>query len=137
MNNIRQFKLGTGEELIWQVLQWADAEEDDPDIVVRHAYEVNYIDDNQRGYRVYNLKPWMTMQEGDENFITINTMHIMSQAKPDQNLIEQFERAIENSKLTEEEIAEKVEKYLKKVKVKIEEQENVINFPSIDRDKLH
>ena len=59
MNNIRQFKLGTGEELICQVLQWADVEEDDPDIVVRHAYEVNYIDDNQRGYRVYNLKPWM------------------------------------------------------------------------------
>ena len=135
MNDIRQFKLSSGEELICQVLEWGD--EESADIVVRHAYEVHFIDDNQRGYRIYNLKPWMTMQEGDEKFITINTMHITSQAKPDKNLIEQFERAIENSKLTEEEIAEKVEKYLKKVKVKIEEQENIINFPSMDRDKLH
>ena len=135
MNNIRQFKLGSGEELICQVLEWGDKES--ADIVARHVYEVQFIDDNQRGYRIYNLKPWMTMQEGDEKFITINTMHIMSQAKPDQNLIEQFERAIENSKLTEEEIAEKVEKYLKQVKVKIEEQENVVKFPSVNRDKLH
>ena len=135
MDDIRQLKLSTGEEVVCEILDWADEQEGD--IVVRNMYLIHSKDDDMRGYRYYHLKPWMTMQEGDDKFITVNTIHIVSQAKPDQNLIDQWERAIENSKLTEEEIAEKIEKYLKKVKVKIDERENVINFPSIDRDKLH
>lgn len=136
MNNIRQFKLTTGEELICQVLEWAD--DDEVDIVIRHVYEINRVDDDARGYRYYNLKPWMVMQEGDERFITLNTMHVVSQCKADEKIVEQFHEAVKNSQLSEEELQEKVERYLKKMKAVIEEHEveNVIRFP-IDKDKMH
>lgn len=136
MNNIRQFKLTTGEELICQVLEWAD--DDEVDIVIRYVYEINRVDDDARGYRYYNLKPWMVMQEGDERFITLNTMHVVSQCKADEKIVEQFHEAVKNSQLSEEELQEKVERYLKKMKAVIEEHEveNVIRFP-IDKDKMH
>ena len=137
MNNIRQFKLTTGEELICQILEWADDEE--VDIVIRHVYEINRIDDDARGYRYYNLKPWMVMQEGDDKFITLNTMHIVSQCKADEKIVEQFQEAVKNSQLTEEELQEKVEKYLKKMKAVMEDEvENIIRFPNSGKnDKLH
>ena len=137
MNNIRQFKLTTGEELSCQILEWADDEE--VDIVIRHVYEINRIDDDARGYRYYNLKPWMVMQEGDDKFITLNTMHIVSQCKADEKIVEQFQEAVKNSQLTEEELQEKVEKYLKKMKAVMEDEvENIIRFPNSGKnDKLH
>lgn len=137
MNNIRQFKLTTGEELICQVLEWADDEE--VDIVIRHVYEINRVDDDARGYRYYNLKPWMVMQEGDERFITLNTMHVVSQCKADEKIVEQFQEAVKNSQLSEEELQEKVERYLKKMKAVMEDEiENVIRFPNSGKnDKLH
>lgn len=136
MNNIRQFKLTTGDELICQVLEWAD--NDEVDIVIRYVYEINRVDDDIKGLRYYNLKPWMVMQEGDEKFITLNTMHVVSQCKADEKIIEQFEEAVKNSQLTDEELQEKVEKYVKKMKAVLEEHEveNVIRFP-IDKDKMH
>ena len=135
MNNIRQFKLTTGDELICQVLEWAD--DDEVDIVIRYVYEINRVDDDVRGLRYYNLKPWMVMQEGDERFITLNTMHVVSQCKADEKIIEQFQEAVKNSQLSEEELQEKVEKYLKKMKDVMEDEiENVIRFP-IDKDKMH
>lgn len=136
MSDIRQLKLITGEEIICQILDWADDEE--VDIVVRNVYQVSAIDDDRKGIRYYCLKPWMTMQEGDDKYITVNTMHIVSQAKPHGRVREQFETAVEHSNLDQEEIKEKVKDYIEKMQlIDEDEYENVINFPNLDKDKLH
>ena len=136
MSDIRQLKLITGEEIICQILDWADDQE--VDIVVRNVYQVSAIDDDTKGIRYYSLKPWMTMQEGDDKYITVNTMHIVSQAKPHGRVQEQFENAVEHSNLDQEEIKEKVKDYIEKMQLTDEDDfENVINFPNLDKDKLH
>lgn len=138
MSNIRQFKLSTGEEIVCQILEWAD--EDEVDIVVRYVYQLRTVDDDVKGIRYYNLKPWMTMQEGDEKFITMNSMHVISQARPDERVLEQFKSAVETSQLTEEELIEKVHDYIENMKTSVVEEEednNVIRFPKMDKDKLH
>ena len=138
MDDIRQLKLSTGEEVICQILDWADEQEGD--IVVRNVYEVNCKDDDMRGYRYYNLKPWMTMQEGDDVFITLNIMHVVGQGKPDLKMMNQYDQAVINSNLTDEELNKKINDYISKMKEKFGddeeiELENVITFPG--SDKVH
>ncbi len=135
MSDIRQLKLSSGEEIICQILDWVDQEAGD--IVIRHAYKVHTVDDDQRGYRFFNIKPWMTMQEGDDMFVTMNVMNVIAQAKPDEKIEKQFWQAVKHSNMTEQELQQKVEEYISKMKEAAEEldDENIIMFPG--NDKLH
>lgn len=136
MSDIRQLKLSSGEEIICQVLEWVD--EEAGDIVIRHAYKLHTVDDDARGYRFFNIKPWMTMQEGDDMFVTMNVMNIVAQAKPSEKIERQFWQAVKHSNMTEEELTAKVEEYIAKMKESFEEvDDNVIRFPKMDKDKLH
>ena len=47
MSNIKQFKLSTGEEILCDVIEWAD--EDYGDIVVRKIWQIAKIDNDIRG----------------------------------------------------------------------------------------
>tara|TARA_A100001201_G_scaffold141379_3_gene136654 strand:+ start:866 stop:1288 length:423 start_codon:yes stop_codon:yes gene_type:complete len=140
MDNVKQLKLTTGEEIICEILDWADEQEGD--IVVRNVYMINSKDDDMRGYRYYNLKPWMTLQEGDETFVTLNIMHVVAQGKPDLKILGQYDQAVINSNLSEEELNKKVSDYITRMKDKLQKQadleeefENVVWFPG--SDKLH
>jgi len=136
MSEVRQLKLSSGEEVICQVLDWAD--EENGDIIVRHVYKVTTIDDDARGLRLYNLRPWMTMQEGDDMFINLNIMHVIAQAKPDSKLETQFKGAVKHSNMTEEELEQKVQDYIDQMRNSLNEDEdfdNVISFPG--NDKIH
>ena len=147
MSDIRQFKLSTGEEIICQILEWGGDDEEEVDLVVRYVYRVYSMDDDSHGYRFYSLKPWMTMQEGDGKFITINTMHIVSQAKPDLIILKQFKKAIESSEIPEEDLKDKVADYIEKMRTVFqdddfdddedEESNNIVHFPKNNKDTLH
>lgn len=139
MDDIRQLKLSTGEEVVCEILDWADEQEGD--IVVRNMYLIHSKDDDMRGYRYYHLKPWMTMQEGDETFITLNIMHVVAQGKPDLKVLTQYDQAVINSNLTDEELNKKINQYIDKMKDNLKQQdfdedfENVVWFPG--SDKIH
>jgi len=135
MSDVRQLKLTSGEEIICQVLEWVD--EEAGDIVIRHAYKLHTIDDDARGYRFFNIKPWMTMQEGDDMFVTMNVMNIIAEAKPNEKIEKQFWQAVKHSNMTEEELQQKVDDYISKMKEAAEkfDEENIIMFPG--SDKLH
>ena len=136
MSDIRQLKLSSGEEIICQILDWVD--EEAGDIVIRHAYKVHTVEDDVRGYRFFNIKPWMTMQEGDDMFVTMNVMNVIAQAKPDEKIEKQFWQAVKHSNMTEQELQQKVEDYISKMKEAAEEElddENIITFPG--NNKLH
>jgi hypothetical protein len=139
ISNIKQFKLANGEEIICEVVEWAD--EENVDLVVRNALNLVVVDDDHKHVRYYNLKPWMTMQEGDEVFMTLNTNHIISVGNPTSKLLKYFYEAVENSNLSEEEISKKIDDYVNKLKAKMSElgddsDSNVIRFRP-DKNKLH
>ena len=141
MNDIRQLKLASGEEIICQILDWAD--EDAGDLVVRHAYQIITSDNDDKGYRFYNIRPWMTMQEGDDFFITLNIMNVVGQAKPNSKIDKQFWNVVNHSNMSEEELNSKIDEYISKMKDSFdgadedfdEEFENIIQFPG--SDKVH
>lgn len=140
ISNIKHFKLTSGEEIICEVIEWAD--EENVDLVIRRAVKLNILDDDTKGIRYYNLKPWMTMQEGDDMFITLNSNHIISEANPTGVILKHFYECVENAKLTEEEISKKIDNYVEQLKAKIENavddelENNVIRFRP-NKDKLH
>lgn len=140
ISNVKQFKLTNGEEIICEVIEWAD--EENVDLVIRRAVKLNIVDDDTKGIRYYNLKPWMTMQEGDDVFMTLNSNHIISEANPTGKILKYFYECVENANLTEEEISKKIDDYVEQLKAKIEDavddelEENVIRFRP-NKDKLH
>ena len=140
ISNIKQFKLTSGEEIICEVIEWAD--EENIDLVVRRAVKLHIVDDDAKGIRYYNLKPWMTMQEGDEVFMTLNSNHIISEANPTGKILKYFYECVENANLTEEEISKKINDYVEQLKAKIEDavddelENNIIRFRP-NKDKLH
>jgi len=142
MDDIRQLKLSSGEEIICQILDWAD--EEAGDVVIRYAYRLYTVDDDARGYRLFSIKPWMTMQEGDDMFVTMNIMNVIAQAKPSGKIEKQFWNAVKHSNMTEDELNQKVEEYISKFRERLdhddddeddEERENIIVFPG--SDKIH
>ena len=140
MDNIKQFKLTSGEEIICEVVEWAD--EETSDLVIRKALKIFVMDNDQQGIRYYNFKPWMTLSEGEEVFIALNSNHIVAESNPTAKTLKYFYEAVENQNLSEEEIAKKIEDYVEKMKARIEsaldedENDNIIRF-NPNRDKLH
>ena len=137
MDNIKQFKMTTGDEIICEVIEWST--EDNPDIVVRKALQIVCIDDDTKGVRYYNFKPWMTMQEGDDVFLCINSEHIIAEGNPTAMILKYFLDAVEVNNLSEEDIQERIDSYIEKMKDQLQSAEgdsdsNVILF---DRNKLH
>tara|TARA_R110001592_G_scaffold47391_1_gene150239 strand:- start:50 stop:469 length:420 start_codon:yes stop_codon:yes gene_type:complete len=139
MNDIRQLKLSSGEELICQILDWAD--EEAGDLVVRHVYGIYTSSPmgDDKGYRYYNIRPWMTMQEGDDAFMTLNIMNVVGQAKPCGKIEKQFWNVVNHSNMSEDELNSKIDEYISKMKDKFDGEdsdfENIILFPG--SDKIH
>ena len=70
--NYRQFKLGNGEEILCEIVQWSDEEQ--PAIIVRKAMKIFQVD-RLDGYRMYTLRPWMMYAEDPDQLMTINDIN--------------------------------------------------------------
>jgi len=134
---IKQFKLITGDEVICQVLEWGT--DDIPELVIRNAMVVVSVDSPTSGTRYYTFKPWMVMQEGNECIITVNGGDIIAHANPTNDLLKYYYNSVENTKLSEEELDDKISDYINKVNDMINDtasdsdELNVIKFPSNSR----
>jgi len=138
MTDFRQFKLTNGDEIICEIVQWPG--DDEEDMIIRKAMQLKSYDDDGRGIRYYNFKPWITMQEDTDGFLSLNYAHILAEVIPSDKMLKHFFEAVENSNLTPEEIQDKIDNYFEKLKKMAGELDsdfsNVIEF-NPDRNKLH
>ena len=86
-NNYRQLKLATGEEVIADVLQWANDE--DASIVIRAALKI-VMSERQDGIRLYALRPWMICCEDMDHLLTVNADQIVGETTPAEQLLKQY-----------------------------------------------
>ena len=155
MNDVKQFILSNGDEIVCEVVEWADDVE--VDMVVRRAYRIVTVDDPVKGVRFFTLRPWLLMQSGNDLFNTINSQHIIAEANPTQQLLDQYRSAIRDAEMDQEELLnERVERAAKRFKdmqdrIKqveldfgdnppeqlMDSNDNVIQFSRWDKDKLH
>jgi|DEB0MinimDraft_4_1074332.scaffolds.fasta_scaffold99641_2 hypothetical protein len=139
MKEIKQFKLISGEEIICEVIEWPS--DDFTGMVIRRVLMIRTTFDD-KGNRYYAFRPWMALQEGDEKFISLEGTHVMGEANPDLVMLKNYQEAIENTELSEEELMEKVEKYVEKMKQLYNEDSdqsttnNILTFPS-KNDRIH
>lgn len=95
---IKQFKLATGDEIICEILEWDT--DDNPSIVVRGSMRIISIDDLPRGIRFYSFRPWLIFQDDPSLLQTINAMHIVSEAVPNDEVLKQYIKTIAKLKST-------------------------------------
>lgn len=89
-DNIKQFILTNGHEIICDVIEWTEKEF--TEIVVRNCMEIiSVVNDNQK---IYIFKPWMQYQESHSDLVVVNSDHIISTAIPNKYLIWQYEKAV-------------------------------------------
>ena len=98
MSDIKQFKLTSGEELVCEVVEWAD--DNYSDLVVRRCFTLNIVFDG-RETKYYTFRSFMALQEGKEVFITINCNNILSEANPNEILIKHYKEAVKRSEIEE------------------------------------
>jgi len=150
-STIIQLKLTTCEEIICEVMEWPD--EDEAEIVVRNVMEIissSVTLSNAEGYKYYSFRPWMTLQEGDDVFLTINSNHVIGEGLPPKKVLEHYLKVIKstNKILNDDaETKENLENWIERLRKDIQsmgidpdadssEIKNIITFPG-SKDKLH
>lgn len=85
------FKMTNGEEVICQVIDWAEDTEDD--YIVKNALNVVQTTISEKHTR-YMFKPWFTMAEKSDQYICISKDHIVACTLPNDTLFTEYRRAI-------------------------------------------
>jgi hypothetical protein len=86
LSNVMQFKLTNGEEIICQVVEWP--EDDDTDYIVHNALLL--MQQIVNGTTKYMFKPWFTMAEKSDQYISISKEQIVACVYPNEVLNVEF-----------------------------------------------
>ena len=92
-NEVRQFKLASGEEIVCEVIQWNNEEE--LELVVRKAMKL-VMGEMETGVRYYSFRPWMVYQENPDDLLVLNGNHVIGIAYPPVSLISQYDEAVDD-----------------------------------------
>ena len=87
----RQLKLANGEEILCEVVQWAEGE--DFEILVRRAMRLIMME-NGEGMKYYAFRPWMVYQQSGDDLLIINSSHIVGMGFPTRTLLVQYHEAV-------------------------------------------
>ena len=117
-NSVKQFKLNNGEEIVCEILEYADDEY--YDLLIRRAFEIKCIMGPDYT-RYYAMKPWMTTAEGKDNFISLNAASIIGEVNPSEPVMKHYQNAVRESEMSNEEIARKMMDQVKKYESELEE----------------
>lgn len=90
LHNFRQFTLTNGDELVCYVVQFND--ENDDNIIIKDAMKLNMYE-NQTGDKYFSFRPWMIYQEGAEELLILNSMHVIGIAIPPKHLLIEYTKA--------------------------------------------
>lgn len=91
LHNFRQFTLTNGDEIVCYVVQFND--ERDDNIIIKDAMKLNMYE-NQTGDKYFSFRPWMVYQEGSEELLILNSMHVIGIAIPPKHLLVEYTKAI-------------------------------------------
>lgn len=119
MNDIKQFKLTSGEEIICDVLEYPDDDEDVADIVVKNAYVIFMYGQTPDGTRTYSMRPWMMMQDDPDNMMVLNSNHVVGEANPSEKLIEHYAKVVMHDHSPEsnaDDLAERLANYIRQLR---------------------
>lgn len=88
--DIIQFKMTNGDEIICQIVDWAEETEDD--YIVKNAMCVVQKIINDQATK-YMFKPWFTLVENSNQFVCIAKEHIVACCSPNNQLLGEYGRA--------------------------------------------
>ena len=145
--NIKQFKLSTGEEIICEVIHW-DTEETTA-IIVRKAMKLCDSINMRNGYKFFSFRPWLSFSDDPDILQTVNSEHVIGETTPSPELINLYNRSIERllkfledkeqsapinldhlSDLTDDEVHEYLEKTMDNKEINdSDEPSNILQFP--------
>jgi hypothetical protein len=140
MSELRHFKLANGDEIICEVVEWST--EESSEIIVRNAMSI--VSFTVKGDKYYTFRPWMVFQSDSQYFQMLNHDHVLAEALPALQIIEQYKKAllVENDK--EDRNIEDLINNLKDQLMSIHEgppdmdssNSNILQF-NVDKSKLH
>ena len=140
--NFWQFKLNSGDEIICEVMEWPMGES--KDMIIRNAMSLSFQWDDT-GDQIYGLKPWFTMIENHEEYIVINTNHILGTSRPNGSFKKEYVDAVDEmhslakrrlltllrkTQADEQSFMEALEKLTKGLSEPDSDKNNVIDFPT-------
>ena len=135
IKEVKQFKLSNGDEIVCDVVEWPDYDQDVSDIVIRNAFQLIGYGPNKEGISYYQFKPWMVYQDDPAFVQVLNNNHIIAEANPPEELLEQFVRILQENASPEDikDYADKkLEEYIDKLEAQSlkdeKEEPNIIPF---------
>tara|TARA_B000000609_G_C24146564_1_gene334575 strand:+ start:778 stop:1227 length:450 start_codon:yes stop_codon:yes gene_type:complete len=138
---LRQFKLASNEEIVTEVVDFADS---DHSLVIRNTLKIVSMENMATGQRFFAFRPWVLFQ-GDHTHVQIlNPNNIIAETTPSKDMIKEYTKNLEvfkNHDLNNiDETRKEMEKYFEKmagVSVNIDDlnsdsaKDNVIKGPWI------
>ena len=131
IEDIAQFKFSSGQEIVCEVMEWPD--DGEKDIIVRNAMAI-VMGETSDGDRIYMFKPWVHFFAKNDEYICVNSFHIVSQNRPNENLIKEYIYAV---KEMHEQARERDEDYLNDEREKLKKIQGALNLftkTTIQRD---
>jgi hypothetical protein len=122
IEDIAQFKFSSGQEIVCEVMEWPD--DGEKDIIVRNAMAI-VMGETSDGDRIYMFKPWVHFFGKNDEYICVNSFHIVSQNRPNENLIKEYIYAI---KEMHEQARERDEDYLNDEREKLKKLQGALNL---------
>jgi hypothetical protein len=93
MYEVKQFKLISGEEIICEVVEWA--QEGDDQLIIRNAMQVEnrYWEEEM----TYQFHPWMLYIENPLELIVMSSNHVLALTNPSPHLLAQYKESDEDA----------------------------------------
>lgn len=134
LDNIRQFKLASGEEVIVEVIEWDNQE--DAAIIIKNAFEIHFLSSPTGAMRLCTLRPFMIGQIEEGFSQALNSDVIMAQATPSREVLTNYRETLDEYMKINSPDLEPTDEELDRIEKELNS-ENVVPFPKIDKSKLH
>jgi len=108
--DIKQFKLANGDEIVCEIIQYPD--EESADLVVRNSYRIMMMASAPNGNHYYAFRPWMIYQDDPEMYQIVNVNHIVGEATPSQTVLDYYFKNVNFDDEAAEEASEKLKEFL-------------------------
>lgn len=128
MFDVKQFILNSGEEVMCEVLEWV--EEGHKEIIVKNAMCIALVNTSRDSY--YSFRPWVHYAEGPDEYIIINTDHVVATASPNHLLLHQYQKAVQDMHYTH---SERIREFKQETARSLKEAGEVIE--KLMSDKIH
>lgn len=151
MKSFKQFKLTNGDEIVADIV---DSQEDL--LIIRAAMKIVETEHFEDGMSYFALRPYVAFQDSLDQLQLLNTKHIIAENQPSRYIMRHYAKSVsamskffKNGKTLEEfesmgdqELNDWIYNFIddeikEQDKIREELGENVLIFPSIDKDKLH